>query len=250
MAGAATGEQIVAANVDTIFLVSSLNQELNLRRIERYLTVIWDAGAVPVLILNKLDLCPNPLATLQLILTRLPHVEAHTVSAWEGTGLEAISAHLLPGRTSLANRLLGYDALKVQGIREGDDRGKHTTTSRELLELPSGALLIDTPGMRELHLWESDEGVDQAFDEIAELTRRCRFVDCTHSSEPSCAILGAIDAGRLDRDRFENYLKLRKESDFQHRKVDKAAAAAEKKKWKRLHLTHRVRDRGRDRNGF
>ena len=211
-AGRAVDEQVIAANVDTIFLVTALTQDLNVRRLERYLTMVWDAGAVPVVVLNKADLSEDPEGECVSIRMRLPHVDVVWVSALRDE-VAALSPYLQPaktvallgmsgvGKSMLVNRLLGGGRaeLRVGAVRESDGRGRHTTTSRQLVELAGGALLIDTPGMRELQLWSDESAVEQAFDDIAALAALCRFDDCAHAAEPGCAVLEAIDgrpAGR------------------------------------------------------
>jgi ribosome biogenesis GTPase len=258
-AGPAAAEQIIAANVDTIFLVTALTQDLNPRRLERYLTMVWDAGAMPVVVLNKADLCAEPEHECAAIRARLPHVDVVAVSALADEGLPGLSPYLLPARTvallgmsgvgksTLVNRLLGGDRLRVGEVRESDGRGRHTTTSRQLVELPGGALLIDTPGMRELHLWSDESAVAQAFDDIAYLASGCRFEDCAHTSEPGCAVLQAVADGQLDEDRLANYRRLARETAFEERKRDKAGAANLKRRWKQATKAARAMYRDRDR---
>jgi ribosome biogenesis GTPase len=258
-AGRVVDEQVIAANVDTIFLVTAFTQDLNVRRLERYLTMVWDGGAVPVVVVNKADLSDDPEAECESIRLRLPHVDVVWVSALMDTELAALSPYLHPARTvallgmsgvgksMLVNRLLGGDRLKVGEIRESDGRGRHTTTSRQLVELPGGALLIDTPGMRELQLWSDESAVEQAFDDIAALAARCRFDDCAHAGEPGCAVLEAVAAGRLDDDRLANYQRLLREAAFEARKRDKAGAADQKRRWKQLTKAARAMYKERDR---
>ena len=259
-AGRSVGEQVIAANVDTIFLVAALTQDLNVRRLERYLTMVWDAGAVPVVVLNKADLSDDPEGECASIRTRLPHVDVVSVSALRDEELAALSPYLQPaktvallgmsgvGKSMIVNRLVGGERMRVGEIRESDGRGRHTTTSRQLVELPGGALLIDTPGMRELQLWSDESAVEQAFDDIGALAARCRFDDCAHAAEPGCAVLEAVAAGRLDEDRLANYQRLLREAAFEVRKRDKAAAADTKRQWKQMTKAARAlyKDRNRE----
>jgi len=221
--GGVTEAQVVAANVDAVFLVTGLDGDFNLRRIERYLTTAWDSGASPVIILNKSDLRPDIddiVAEVETIALGTP-VEA--VSALDGSNLDALRRHLAPGKTAallgssgvgkstLINRLLGEERLATAPVREGDSHGRHTTARRELVVLPGGALLIDTPGMRELQLWADDEGLARSFVDVETLAACCRFADCKHDGEPGCAVREAVSKGYLDAGRLENYHKQRKE---------------------------------------
>ncbi|MFT4040486.1 MAG: ribosome small subunit-dependent GTPase A, partial [Thermomicrobiales bacterium] len=216
--------QVIAANVDLFGIVTSANQDLNPRRVERYLAAVWESGASPMIVLNKTDLVDDvaPLrALLDEVALAVPVVEA---SAATGAGLTDLQAMLAPGKTvafigssgvgksSLVNRLLGREAQHVSGIREDDARGRHTTTRRELLPLPGGAVLIDTPGMREFGLTEDGGGVDAAFADISELAEQCRFNDCRHEGEPGCAVQAALAAGTLAPERWESYRKLQREA--------------------------------------
>jgi len=232
-AGEAVEAQVVAANVDTVFLVSGLDGDFNLRRIERYVTTAWSSGAAPVIVLNKADLradLPDVAGTAAAVAPGVPVV---TASAIGERGLEGLRPYLVPGRTvallgssgvgksTLINRLLGEERLSTAPVSDAEEgRGRHTTTMRELIRLPGGALLIDTPGMRELGLWADDEGLDRTFEEIDRLAARCRFPDCGHEREPGCAVRTAVEAGALDVRRYESYLKLRRELQFLEIKKD------------------------------
>ncbi|WP_409346317.1 ribosome small subunit-dependent GTPase A [Paenibacillus sp. MBLB4367] len=244
VAGAVVDEQIVAANVDTVFLVNALNQDFNLRRIERYLTLAWESGANPVLVLSKADLCADIEAAVAETESIAMGVPIHAVSHLDGT--EALSPYVRKGQTvaligssgvgksTLINRLYGRDVQLTGDIRDGDDRGKHTTTHRELVMLPDGGLLIDTPGMRELQLWDADEGMNASFQDVEELAQQCFYQDCRHDKEPNCAVKSALLDGSLNRSRYDNYLKLQRELAYLARKESKALKSAEKDKWKKL----------------
>jgi len=246
-AGMRTDEQVVAANIDTLFLVSGLDGDFNPRRIERYLTAAWDSGAQPVVVLNKLDRCADPEACLLEVRAVAMGVPVHRVSALLGTGCEELFAYLLPGKTvgllgssgvgksTLINRLLGREAQKTRGVREGDDRGRHTTTHRELFAAPAGGLLIDTPGMREIQLWEGDQGIESSFGDLEALADECRFSNCQHKGEPGCAVEAALASGALAAERLESYRKLQKELHHLRLRQDDLARIQEKKKWKSVH---------------
>jgi ribosome biogenesis GTPase / thiamine phosphate phosphatase len=251
VAGRVSGEQIVATNLDLVFVVSSLNRELNPRRIERYLAMVWDSGARPVVLLNKSDLCADVEARAADVRSVAPGVPLHLVSATEGKGLEAILQYLEQGTTAafigssgvgkstIINALTEVRSQPVQPVRQDDDRGRHTTSSRQMLFLPRGGIVIDTPGMRELQLWDCGQGVGQAFDDIMTLAQRCKFRDCTHQGEPGCEVEAAILKGLLERQRLENHRKLEAELRFQERKQNPRMARELKEQWKRIHKAMR-----------
>ena len=246
IAGSRTEEQIVGANVDTVFLLTSLNQDFSLRRIERYLMIAWESGANPIIVLSKSDLCDRVAESIEEMQTVARGVPIHAISVVTGSGLQDIAQYFKRGQTvaligssgvgksTLINHLAGDDRLKVQTVRESDDRGRHTTTHRELVLLPTGGLVLDTPGMRELQLWDGDASVQLVFDDIESLAGRCFFSDCQHQDEPRCAIREALTAGTIDAGRYQSYEKLQKELNYQARRKDKLSEIVERKKWKRL----------------
>lgn len=259
-AGTTTEPQVVAANIETVFLVTALSGDLNVRRLERYLTMVWDGGAVPVVVLNKADLSEDPEREASAVRTRLPLVDVITVSAVATQGLDALVPYVRPastialvgssgvGKSTLVNRLLGRETLRIGAVSDADGRGRHTTTARQLVELPGGGLLIDTPGMRELQPWGGEAAVDAAFDDVVALAAECRFTDCAHESEPGCAVRAAVESGALDADRMGHYRRLVREAAFEERKHDKAAAAQTKRKWKRIHQAAKAMYRDRERH--
>lgn len=251
-AGDNTEEQIVATNVDTVFLVSSLNQDLNLRRIERYLTLAWESGAIPVIVLNKTDLCDNVEECREQVESVALGVAVHTVSAVAENGMAELATYLQNnstvaflgssgvGKSTLINKLIGEERFKTGDIRAADDKGRHITTHRELVLVPSGGLVIDTPGMRELQLWEGVEGLQEVFEDIERFAGDCRFKDCQHESEPGCAVLAALERGEISAERYGNYKKMQKELQFLHRKQDQRAQLEEKRKWRAIHRGFRA----------
>ena len=247
VAGGTTEQQVLATNVDTVFLMTAFDRDFNLRRIERYLTLAWDSGASPAILLNKADACDDPDARLAEVQAIAMGVPVHAISALTQEGLGALRPYVATGRTvallgssgvgksTLVNALLGVEHMQVGAVREDDHRGRHTTAHRELIRLPDGGLLIDTPGLREIQLWASEEDVERTFEDIADLASRCRFRDCGHAHEPGCAVREAVQGGSLDPKRLESYRKLQRELRYLSRKQDQSAAAAEKAKWKRIH---------------
>ena len=223
-AGTEKQEQVVAANIDTVFICMSLNNNFNIRRLERYLAVAYESGAMPVVVLTKADLCPDTESRKDEIRRIAPQVDVLAISSLTGD-FEAVMPYIATGKTvafigssgvgksTLINRLTGTDSIATRDIGN-DDKGRHTTTHRELIALSNGAYVIDTPGMRELGMWDSDTGIDTAFSDVEELSRGCRYANCTHTSEPGCAVLRAIAAGTLDAARLESYRKLKTENSY------------------------------------
>lgn len=239
--------QILAANVDHVVVAVSLAVELDLARIERFLALAWESGAQPVVALTKADLVPDAVTRAHLVQdveTSAPGVPVLTVSAVDGDGLDVLTALVSggtsvllgqsgAGKSTLANALLGEDVMDVRATRDVDGKGRHTTTTRNLLALPGGGVLIDTPGLRGVGLWDAGTGVGQVFSEIEELAEGCRFHDCAHESEPGCAVLAAVETGELPQRRLESYRKLLRENQYIVAKTDARLRAEIRKDWKR-----------------
>jgi ribosome biogenesis GTPase len=245
--GSSTCEQVMAANVDVLFVVSGLDGDFSPRRLERYLLLAWESGAKPIVVLNKADVCvgvAEAAASVSALASGAPVV---VISALTGWGMAALETHIQPGLTAalagssgagkstLVNRLLGREQQRVQEVREDDSRGRHTTVRRELFLAPGGWLLIDTPGLRELQLWAGADSVDAAFHDIATLAANCRFRDCRHQGEPGCAVA----ASGIDRARLANYTKMQRELAHLDRKLDQRVAQEEKRRIKRIHRAMR-----------
>ncbi|MBI2512298.1 MAG: ribosome small subunit-dependent GTPase A [Opitutae bacterium] len=252
-AGERDVEQVVAANVDTVFLVSSLDANFNLRRIERYLAAARASGAQPVIVLNKSDLTRAAAARraeVEAIARGTPIV---VTSALKRGGTKPLDKWLTPrttvaflgssgvGKSTLINELVGEELLATQEIRDIDGKGRHTTTLRELVVSPDGVLIIDTPGMRELQPWQADEALDDVFADIRELTLRCKFTDCSHTTEPGCAVCAALADGSLDLSRWQSYQRLQRETAFEVRRVDRRASQKHKNEWKKITKQFRQR---------
>lgn len=247
VAGQQTQEQIIASNIDFAFIVCALNYDFNLRRIERYLSLVWQSGAIPVIILTKSDLCLNLQEKISEVENVAFGVDVHAISNISKDGIGILQKYLVHnktivllgssgvGKSSLINNLMENDIMKVNELRNGIDKGRHTTTHKQMLILPEGGLIIDTPGIRELQLWDAKDGISQAFSDIEEFAQNCKFSDCTHFNEPDCAVQKAIKDGLLDKNRLENYLKVQKEQAYLTNRQTQSAAKLERDKWKNIH---------------
>ncbi len=219
-------EQLVAANFDYVFIMQSLNNNFNINRIERYLSLAWESGGIPVIILTKSDLVPNVQEYIDEVQSIAFGVDVYAISCINKNGIEDIKKYFSKGNTivflgssgigksTLVNTLYGEDVMRTSEIREEDSRGRHTTTSRNLIMLPNGAMIIDTPGMRELGMWNAESGINKTFSDIEHFSKMCKYSNCTHTNEPGCKILQAIENGELSKERFEQYMKLQKESQY------------------------------------
>lgn len=248
------GAQVLAANIDVLFIVTSANRDLNLNRLERYVLLAANGGIQPVILINKIELEGDPHSLLDGVAHRFKGVDVHGVSAHEGWNMECLYSYALPdttvafvgssgvGKSSLTNLLLGHHQMEVQDIREDDSRGRHTTTHRELHVLKNGAVVIDTPGIRQVGLTDEME-LGLAFDDVESLFCQCKFTDCRHDTEPGCALQTALETGSLSLERWQSYQKLQKEIDFEKRKTNKALQSEEKRKWAKIHKNNRERMR-------
>jgi ribosome biogenesis GTPase / thiamine phosphate phosphatase len=255
VAGEVTREQVVAANVDTVFLTQGLDDDFNVRRMERALVMVRDSGAEPVILLNKSDLVADVETRVTQMRAAAPGVAVIAVSAVQAKGLEELASYIGPGRTvaligssgvgksTLVNSLAGSELLRTAAVRQKGSQGRHTTTHRQLVLLPSGGMVIDTPGLRELQLWEVGTSIEETFRDIEDLAAGCRFRDCRHENEPRCAVTQAVAEERLGRSRLESYRKLRKEAAAISRKQDELAALTEKRRVRAIHRQARLHRR-------
>ena len=256
-AGAAVEAQVLAANVDTVFLVAGLDGDFNPRRIERTLVLAWESGASPVVLLNKADLCEESAERRRAVEAAAPGVPVHVVSGRRGDGMDALGPYLARGSTvallgssgvgksTIVNRLLGEERQRTAEVRPHDQRGRHTTSYRELIRLPGGAVLVDTPGLREIQLWATEDGLASAFDDVARLAEACRFRDCGHRGEPGCAVQAAVEAGELAGERLQSHHKLEAELRHLATKADLGRERAQKARWRAIHRAarkHRPRE--------
>jgi ribosome biogenesis GTPase len=245
-AGTALGRQVVAANIDTVCLVSGLDSDFNPRRIERYLAIAWESGAHPVIVLNKADICVEVPIRIAETMSLAPGVPVLAVSAIDNSGIDdllkfagrgqtlALLGSSGVGKSSIVNRLLGRSVQEVREIDSNTGRGVHTTAARHLFALPAGGLIMDTPGMREIQIWSADEGIDATFEDIKTLAEACRFRDCSHQTEPGCQVRAAVAQGDLDSGRLANYFKLCKEARYAELKNSHSANWVEKQRWKKV----------------
>lgn len=249
--GTRTEQQVVAANIDTAFLVMGLDRDFNLRRMERMVTMVYESGAEPVIVLTKADLADDAGRQALAVEEVAPGIRVLPVSSYTGDGIEEAGRLLAAnvtvvflgssgvGKSTLINRLFGEEIARTAEVRAKDQRGRHTTTHRQMFRHPAGALLIDNPGIRELQLWGSEEALDASFEDIERLAGGCRFRDCKHMQEPGCAVLAALDDGTLDPARLESYHKLAGELRYLALKQDEGAARAQKQRWKVIHKAAR-----------
>jgi ribosome biogenesis GTPase / thiamine phosphate phosphatase len=244
--GEITEEQTIASNIDTVFIITGLDFNYNLRRIERFLSLVSDSGALPVIVLNKSDLCPEYKERMAEVEAIANGVEIYTISAYNKDDLEKLKKYIKIGNTvaflgssgvgksTIINGLLNDDRLKVNEVSSLGSRGRHTTTFRELILIPSGGMVIDTPGMREIQVWGEEKKLDRVFDDIESFAENCRFRNCTHENEPGCAVIEAVKTGTLETKRLENYLKLKKEFEYLSDRQTMKASAIEKSRWKNI----------------
>lgn len=247
VAGKETSEQIIASNIDIAFIVCALNYDFNLRRIERYLALVWQSGATPVVVLTKTDLCEDVQSKILAVSNIAFGVDVHAINNISKEGIDILQDYFKEnktvvllgssgvGKSTLINNLAQENLMKVNELRNNIEKGRHTTTYKQMFILSQGGLIIDTPGIRELQLWDAENGISQCFKDIEELAECCRFRDCKHNDEPGCAVRQAIREGLLDAQRFENYFKVQKEQEYISNRQNQSAAKVEKDKWKAIH---------------
>ncbi|MEJ2613927.1 MAG: ribosome small subunit-dependent GTPase A [Ignavibacteriaceae bacterium] len=245
-AGQKTEEQVIAANIDAVFIMQSQDQNYNVKRMERYISMIYEMKAEPVILLNKSDLAVDPQEKLVEIRKIFPGIISFSLSSIYNIGIEQVKEIIQPGKTymligssgvgksTIINHLAGEDILKTNDVREKDSKGKHTTTSRQMIILENGGLLIDTPGMRGFKLWNTESGLEETFNEIDNFAGECRFADCTHTSEIKCAVIDAVKSGKISKERYESYLKLQKELRYLETKQNKFSYLESKKRMKTM----------------
>jgi ribosome biogenesis GTPase len=251
-AGSSSEEQVVAANVDTVFLVQGLDHDFNLRRLERYLVAAFESNASPVVILSKADLCEDAENKTTEAESVAPGTPVHAISSVSGQGLDQVDQYIRPGvtvaflgssgagKSTMINRIVGEVIQKTAEVREHDSRGRHTTTHRELIVLKTGGLLIDTPGMRELQLWDASGSLGEAFSDVQSIAAACYFSDCSHQNEPGCAVREALEDGSLDRGRYDSYAKMEKELEYLDSRMDERLNLKRKSREKKIHRAYRM----------
>ena len=251
-AGTTAEEQVVASNVDTVFLVQGLDHDFNLRRLERYVVAAFESNAAPVVILSKADLCPDVEKKAAEALTVSSGTPVHAISSVSGEGLDQIDQYIIAGvtvaflgssgagKSTLINRIVGEEIQKTAEVREHDSRGRHTTTHRELIVLKTGGLLIDTPGMRELQFWDAGGSLGEAFSDIQLIAANCYFSNCSHQNEPGCAVREALEDGSLDKARYDSYSKMEKEMEYLDSRMDTKLHLKRKSREKKIHRAFRT----------
>lgn len=253
-AGAHVEEQVIAANIDNVFIVTSVNQDLNVNRLKRFILLVKEGGAKPIVILSKSDLTEDVYKIINSLSEQLGgDIAIIPTSSLNKSGIENVLS-LMPegstsvfvgssgvGKSSMVNFLLGKDIQVVKEIREDDAKGRHATTARQMFFIANGGMIIDTPGIREVSVFGSEDSLAETFSDVDSLLLKCKFSDCTHTSEPGCAILDALDSGELEQKQWDNFLKLQKEIAFNNRKMDKVEMSNSKKKWKQIHLDYKAR---------